>query len=199
MELEERSLDHCTRGLRAVEAKLQEFSSVKKSKTQLLEVTKELASVQAEIERKLELMMADFEIELENSLAERTYMKIGANHNLETTNEKAEELFDKIASISAENGSKEGRIMAVQKIVVEIARLQEDKEEIARRISRSQQQRSIVDIILYSDHSATLKLTGASGASSKKHQTGLIELDRESKKLGKLARKFEELRQTVNP
>lgn len=138
----------------------------------------------------MERIISEFQIELLSDSSEQTYLRIGANQNLVEKNEKAEELFDKIASIPAEYGSKEGCVMAVQKIAIEIAKLQENKEETARRISSIQQQRSAL----------TLELTGAASASSNKHlPIGLRGLDREHKKLMKLQKQFDDLRLTLNP
>ena len=79
--------------------------------------------------------------------------------------------------------------MVIQKIVDEIAKLQESKEEMARKIAKTQQQRSAL----------TLELAGAPNASSSKQaQIGLRGLDREHKKLSKLREEFNELRSTVN-
>ena len=116
-------------------------------------------------------------------------MKIGANQNLTEKNERTEELFDKIASISVEYGSKEGHVMVIQKIVNEIAKLQESKEEMTRKIAKTQQQCSAL----------TLELTGAPNASSSKQaQIGLRGLDREHKKLSKLQKQFNDLKSSVN-
>jgi len=95
-----------------------------------------------EIKDKLDELISEFQIELEADSLEKTYLKIGSNQMPAQKCEQAEELLDKIASISTEYGSTDGKgcIMAVQKIVDEITKLKESKEEISRRISKNQQQ-----------------------------------------------------------
>lgn len=80
--------------------------------------------------------------------------------------------------------------MVIQKVVNDIARLQESKEETTRKISKTQQQRSTL----------TLELTGAPNASnSKQLPIGLRGLDREHRKMVKLQKQFNDLRLVVNP